>query len=232
MIDKNFEQYILNVSLNSNGKINPYQLYNIIFKNEPDIKIYLMNRYTDIPTSMFSYSKVIYRIKNNINTRPVCPVCGKPLIYRSQTIGYSIVCSKKCTYLYNGIKEKRKQICLEKYGVEYSTQSEQVKEKTKQTCLNRYGTICYSKTEEFKEKSKQTCLEKYGYEYHSQVPEVKTRKVESIRKTMQERYGVDFYTQAPDFYDKYKQTCLLHYGYEHAMQSDLVKRKCIVNQLM
>ena len=59
---------------------------------------------------------------------------------------------KKCA---NEIKqEKRKQTCLEKYGVESPMQSEEIKEKIKQTCLEKYGVENPYKLDKFKEKCK------------------------------------------------------------------------------
>ena len=46
-------------------------------------------------------------------------------------------CSKKCCFQY--AKLTRKQTCIEKYGVEYSSQSEQIKIKYKKTCKEKYG---------------------------------------------------------------------------------------------
>ncbi len=48
---------------------------------------------------------------------------------------------KKCS-LQNG-KNKSKQTCLEKYGVENPFQSQEVKDKCKQTCLEKYGVGFY-----------------------------------------------------------------------------------------
>ena len=52
--------------------------------------------------------------------------------------------------------EKRKQTCLNKYGVENVHQLESVKEKTKETCLKVYGVDNPAKNEQVKQKAKAT----------------------------------------------------------------------------
>lgn len=59
-------------------------------------------------------------------------------------------------------KEKQKKTCLEKYGVEWCSQSKEFREKVKQTCLERYGVENPFQNDSIKEKCKKTCLERYG----------------------------------------------------------------------
>jgi hypothetical protein len=66
-------------------------------------------------------------------------------------------------------KEKKKQSCLEKYGVENVMQSPQVKEKSKETCLENWGVENVMQSPIVKEKSKQTLLENWGVERVSQI---------------------------------------------------------------
>ena len=47
------------------------------------------------------------------------------------------------------IKKKSKRTNLEKYGVEYYSQTDECKEKMRQTCLERYGVESFSQTNEF-----------------------------------------------------------------------------------
>lgn len=110
------------------------------------------------------------------------------------------------------IQEKRKQTMLERYGVEYITQSaeglekikntkrqkygkdfnKKITDKTRKTTLERYGKKSAMQLEKFKEKSKQTCLEKYGTEYSFQATSIK----EKIKKICLERYGVENFSQS------------------------------------
>ena len=116
------------------------RLYNKTINNNLDLKIYLDNRYHDIPIDMFSYKEIIYRIEHKINNRPVYPVCGKPLVFigdkpgKSKN-GFRITCSKECHYMHKDSyikyantkksrsieeklneKRKREQTCIKKFG--------------------------------------------------------------------------------------------------------------------
>ena len=57
-----------------------------------------------------------------------------------------------------------KKTMLEKYGVEYASQSQEIKEKIIETNFKKYGVKYASQLPEIKEKQKITCLEKYGVE--------------------------------------------------------------------
>lgn len=52
---------------------------------------YLINRFPNCS----NYKEAIYRIKNNLETAPTCPVCGKPLKYSEALRGYRKYCSRK-----------------------------------------------------------------------------------------------------------------------------------------
>ena len=127
----------------------------------------------------------------------------------------------------NNCNEKRKTTCLEKYGVEYSLQSEEVREKGKTTCLEKYGVDCNLKNNLQKEKIKETNLIKYGVEYPQQNKEIR----EKSKASCLEKYGVEHISQSQHFKDKFKATCLEKYGVEHILQSqhfkDKVKATCL-----
>ena len=80
--------------------------------------------------------------------------------------GYCSDCAK------NVGKEKYKKTCLEKYGVEFTTQSKEVKDKMKKSFLEKYGVEHISHCKEIKDKTKITCLAKYGVEVPSQSKEI------------------------------------------------------------
>jgi len=118
-------------------------------------------------------------------------------------------------------KDKAKKTNMEKYGVEFTTQSEKVKDKIKQSCLEKYGVEHISHCKEVKDKTKKTCLEKYGVEVPSQSKEVK----EKIKQTNLEKYGSENYFQTDECKEKMKQTNLEKYGVEYFSQSDIIKEK-------
>lgn len=71
------DDYIKTHCLNKNGSINPAWTNYIYMDNHPDIKQYLLNRYKD-SSCIF---ETVYRILHNIETRPVCKNCGKPVTF-------------------------------------------------------------------------------------------------------------------------------------------------------
>jgi hypothetical protein len=89
-------------------------------------------------------------------------------------------------------KDKCKQTCLDKYGVEHISMSNLIKDKNKQTCLDKYGVEYFFQSDNFKLKCKKSCLDKYGVEHISMSNLIK---------------------------DKSKQTCLDKYGVEHFVMS-------------
>ena len=115
-------------------------------------------------------------------------LCGKPLKFRSITLGYRKTCgnidcinkvmseSIKSTFIKNydvenifeaeWCKEKIKEKHLENLGVEYPTQSEEVIETRRQNNLEKYDVINVFNADFAIKKSKETCLRKYGNEYY------------------------------------------------------------------
>ena len=106
--------------------------------------------------------------------------------------GYCCECAK------NVGKERYKQTCLQKYGVEFTTPSKQVKDKIKKTCLQKYGVEHIGQSKEIKEKTKQTCLQKYGVESASQCKEIKDK----VKRNNLEKYGVENYLQTDECKEK------------------------------
>ena len=119
------------------------------------------------------------------------------------------------------VKQKIKQTNLERLGVESALQSEQVKQKIKQTNLKRRGVEYPMQSEEVREKSRQTCEKKYGYKYPMQSKEIQ----EKTKQTCQEVYGCNFTFQNKEIRKKIKQTMLNRHGVENASQSEDIKQK-------
>ena len=118
-------------------------------------------------------------------------------------------------------RKKYKNTCLKKYGVENSFQVEEYKEKSKQTCVARYGVEYYSQTENHTEQSRHTCLKKYGVEHYSKTDECKER----IKQTCRKKYGTDYFTQTLEYIEKIKQTSRTNYGTDFYVQTEEYKEK-------
>ena len=170
-------------------------------KYNKDIYEYLINRYNDSD----SLKETLYRIYNGIEEHPKCPTCGKPLVFKGIFFKF---CSNICVQSSDEIKQKIKQTCLEKYGVDSPLKSEKIRNKCKQTCLEKYGVDNPAKLEENKEKVKQTCLKKYGTISTTQCKEIRDK----IKQSCLEKYGVDNPAKLEENKEKVKQTCLKKYG--------------------
>lgn len=113
--------------------------------------------------------------------------------------------------------KKRRQTCLERYGVEYNFQSEATKKKSRQTMIQRYGVEYAAQSEEVRQKYQQTNLERYGVGYPIQSDYI----LDKLRKTKLERYGNSNFVNT----EKAKLTCLQKYGVDNPAKSDIVKEK-------
>jgi len=137
----------------------------------------------------------LYCAYHNLASRPIC-YCGKNSPkFRQFKSGYWEFCSLECsgqsptrvTKIQKTTNDRfgvgRKAIVaraaknnMMKYGVEYTTQTDNFKQKAKITKLERYGDENYCNYEAIK----QTNLAKYGVEYTTQATEVKKKMRTSI----------------------------------------------------
>ena len=211
------DQEILSYFLKSNGHVNVQRLTNI----SEEYKEYLDNRYTDSQ----SLRETIKRIQYNIDVRPVCVICGKPVKFlngkKNQLFNKtcckehanmldSITVKKVLKDIYSDVDKKQeinnkiRETCLLKYGDEHYSN----RIKAKETCLQRYGVTSPLKSEIFKQKSKETCLQRYGVEYTGQIPE----KIEKTHKACLEKYGVDSVFKVQKFRNQSLDTCIKKYA--------------------
>lgn len=205
-----------------------------LIENNPEIKKYLENRYTDSD----SIKETIYRILHNLECRPTCKTCGKKVNFNKTKNSFSCFCSAYCS---NNDKDKielTKRIKKELYGDEKYNN----KEKARKTCIDRYGVDSFAKTEEFLTKVKKTNIEKYGVQWSlsnkEQQEKAKKTKIERYSdpnynnrekavKTSLERYGVENAKQTEQAKQKEKETCLKKYGVTSYSKTDECKQKHI-----
>lgn len=211
------DQEILSYFLKSNGHVNVQRLTNI----SEQYKEYLDNRYTDSQ----SLRETIKRIQYNIEVRPVCVICGKPVKFLNGKKNqlFNKTCCKEHANMLDGITVKKvlkdiysdvnkkqeinnkiRETCLLKYGDEnYSN-----REKAKLTYLKKYGVTSPLKSDIFKRKSKETCLKKYGVEYTGQIQQ----KIEKTKNTFLEKYGVDSIFKSNKIREQILNTCIKKYA--------------------
>lgn len=194
--------------------------YKKIF-NEEELN-YIQNRFE----SFKSYKESIYRIKHHIEQQPVCPICGKELIYRK---GYNKTCSYSCQNKFRNSIETLNKKVKEKYNVNNVWQSEEIKEKCKQILIQKYGVENISQLPEIKIKKQQTCLKHYGVKagFHSVKSKITKlqrynsetyNNIQKQKQTCLEKYGADSIFKVQMFKDKIKQTFNQKYGVNYATQ--------------
>jgi hypothetical protein len=123
--------------------------------------------------------------------------------------------------------DKCKKTCLEKYGVEYSSQCKEVKDKFTKTCLEKYGVEHTFQSEVIKTKIKETNIIRYGVENPTQNNIIK----EKVKKTCIEKYGVENAFKNKDIKEKCKNTILKKYGVVNPSQNQEIKNKKIETSL-
>jgi hypothetical protein len=185
----------------------------ILFCKNNNIEI--VNDYTNSYLTTHSYIK-IKCVYENCST-----IFEKRFREIEHTGAYCQVCINKVK------QEKRKNTCLEKYGVESSINSEIVKEKIKATNLQKYGVEWSFQSEIIKGKIKDTLLEKYGVENAMQSKEIQ----EKSKQTCLDKYGVEHIYKSDVFKDKYNATILEKYGVKSISQSQEIKNKKIETSL-
>ena len=93
---------------------------------------------------------------SHLDVKMICDKCGEEFVRSFRKHKSEDLCLK-CSVL------KRKETCLEKYGVEYPLQSKEIRDKAEQTNLEKYGVRKPLQNKEIFEKMKKEHLEKYGY---------------------------------------------------------------------
>ena len=174
--------------------------------------------------------------------------CSNRCKFNDFKTGYYDFCSSKCSLSSEIHKEKVRQTCIKKYGVDCVLKDKEIKKKIKDTRLDKYGSMC---SDEAVQKAKKTKLEKYGNEKYVNTEKIQQTKlerygdsgyhnVEKMQQTKLDRYGDSGYhnvekmqqTKLERYGDsgyhnieQMKQTNLERYGVEYAQNSDIIKEK-------
>ena len=74
--------------------------------------------------------------------------------FRNYYKGYSKYCSNRCISNSNEVKNKKKKNNLKKYGVKYTSQIPENRQKYKETCKEKYGVENPSKLQTVKNKKR------------------------------------------------------------------------------
>ena len=154
------DEYISNLFFGKRQFIKEY--YKKYLNNQDsEISQYIINRYNDSK----SFKESIYRIKYNIEKRPVCEECGKELTFIGGKDVFARFCCRKCANNNELSKQRLKETCIKKYGVDNVAKSNYFKEKYIKHIQEKYNDTSITnawQAKEVIEKIKQTTLEHYG----------------------------------------------------------------------
>lgn len=204
------------------GEFYHYKNPDGFFKKHKDTFILLEGLLKENP--WFKNIKLLFRgIANNIFDACHCEGCGAELsverVFGKKEIYH--YCSAKCAYGSKSSKQKRRITCLERYGVDCVSKSNEVCDKIKKTNLERYGCEHVLQNKAFKDKARKTCLERYGHESAFQNSSIKKK----AKDTTIERYGVEYAMQNKEIHLKQENTMLEKYGDKHALCVDEFNKK-------
>jgi uncharacterized C2H2 Zn-finger protein len=139
----------------------------------------------------------------------LCKHCGKKTEFISfKKHGYKQTCSNQCMGFYNSSKltikslEKRKQTCIQKYGVESILCSKDIKEAG---MMKKHGVTNAYQMPKYREKANNSILEKYGVDNPTQNIIIFNKILATQRKIKQYK-NTSLYYQASyelDFLDNY-----------------------------
>ena len=178
----------------------------------------LIKYHTSYLDETCSFSERVYHIFYELYETPKCKFCNRNIV-KFAKFKYREYCSTKCSR--NGTSDKIKQTNLERYGVEWTTQSDQMKEKSKQTCLEKYGVEHSTQSKQMKEKSRQTMLDRYGVEHALQAEVFR----EKSKQTCLNNFGTEYPAQSKEIQKTLEQNSLKKHGVRRPSQSEIVSSK-------
>ena len=204
------------------------------------------------------YVKTNFLIKNNLTQKQCfdilypekikkCQYCGKEAEFKSFSLGYKNICdSKECKHKHR--IETVTKTNLEKYGVKFISQLQEVKDKIKNSLFEHYGVYDYLNSEqnkhnmydengvqkaqskEAKEKRKKTLLERYGTTDHFKINNGHEKALskegrEKAKQTLLKNHGVTSTWKLQKTKDTIKKTNLEKYGETSYSKTDEFKEK-------
>lgn len=155
------------------------------------------------------------------------PVCARSGCTNPAKIRYDNKwakhCSKSCQSSDSSRKglAKRKQTCLEKYGVENPMQCQVVRRKSEDTCIIRYGTRSPLESESVRTKIKESLVNSYGVDNPMKSKDIREKQ----KQTVVSLYGVENVSTSCVIKEKKKNTWLEKYGVDNPSRAKRVREK-------
>ncbi len=218
----------------------------LFIKKFPDYYQYVLS--WDFPSDFKFSQKLYHYFYNDPNLKlGTCPVCGNRCKFIGFNIGYTNHCSISCSALDKDVLFKKKNTCIEKYGKEFYSQTNERKDRITKTSMEKYGTSHPFKSKEVRDKIEKTNIIKYGSKNVFQSELIKDKIKETnlknlgvenptqseiiknkVKETNLKKLGVENPLQSQKIKEKVKQTNLNKYGYEYGLESPIVKEKRII----
>lgn len=147
-IDENIIQLINKTPVEIKGLLSP--------KTKEENKKLLYNLYTltNFLPENASITQRLWHVKNNTKVPPQCKMCNNTTKWSIKQKRYTLYCCNACRAKDPEVENKRKNTCIERYGIDKSFSQQQHLQQTRKTCKQRYGveyplqnTHIYKKTE-------------------------------------------------------------------------------------
>lgn len=128
----------------------------------------------------------LYCLSNNITEYPKCPREGCTNHATWWHYGKRFAhCCLRCSQMDYVTRDKYKNTCRIKYGVDNAFQSNEIKETIKRTMIERHGVENASQSKIIQDKKKLTCQKHYGVDVPLKSKDIRDK----VRNTNRERYG-------------------------------------------
>jgi hypothetical protein len=144
-----------------------------LFLNNPKNIEYLKYLNSNIPKEIINLktSEKLFYLVNSIKKLIVCD-CGDKRSFIGFKNGYRSTCGKKSCFI-----KKRKETCIDKYGVDNPKKSKEIIEKEKKGIIDRWNGQHYMLNKVVKNKFKKTMIIKWGVEWAQQSSEIRNKSL-------------------------------------------------------
>ena len=163
-----------------------------------------------LPQDIILKERILY-ILNDYHKQKLC-YCGKPVT----SFKYDFCCNT-CTQNNKDVKNKIKNIFINKYGVDNPSKVKDIKNKKRITSLQHYGVDNPAKSKHIQNKIQQTCLKKYGTIAPLQNKDI----LKKLTNTLNDRYGVNNPKQIPELKLKAKSNFFLSL-YDNRLKNEFI----------
>ena len=131
--------------------------------------------------------------------RKYCVICGKPNPFRNWSHGYPDTCCRDCKREFDRktlrekavpkvqtpeVQARRKQTCIDKYGVDNPFKAEKVKQKIYKTNTEKYGVAHPAQNRDILAKMEQTNKARHGGLWNAQTKEHRENMALNLEKLL------------------------------------------------